>query len=71
MAADVAFSVEVLLDASLTLADLERLVSLIHHPGDLMPGRVEHEGRLSALVEDDEVRIWIVVRTKNREIALA
>jgi hypothetical protein len=68
-AADDAYAVGVRLDPSLELSKLERLVSLVHHPGDLIPGRVEHEGHLRAQREVDDAALWIVVTTKNGEDA--
>jgi len=68
-ATDDNYAVEVGLNLPLGLSDLERLVSLIHHPGDSIPGRVEHEGRVCVRVEREEVRLWIAVTSKNGEDA--
>ena len=58
------------LDPTLGLSELERLVSLIHHPGERIPGLVEHEGRLSARGEGDDAALQVVVTTRNVEDAV-
>ena len=68
---DDTYAVQVRLDPRLRLSELESLVSVIHHPGDLIPGRVEHEGHLSAEGKGDAATLWLVVTTKDGEDATA
>jgi hypothetical protein len=65
------YTVHVRLDLPFRLSELEGLLSLIHHPGDLIPGHVEHEGHLIAQGEGDAATLWLVVTTKNGEDAKA
>ena len=55
---------------TLGLSELERLVSLIHHPGERIPGLVEHEGRLDMARRGRRRSLCIVVTTRNVEDAV-